>query len=58
MSMNKTPEEKSVDQWAHEAVREFIARQVLVLSNDLRREADRLCAAHLRYERPSRGQRA
>lgn len=47
------PEKKAVDRWAHAAVRQFIARQVLLLSNDLRKEADQLCAAHLRYDQPA-----
>lgn len=34
-------------------VRMLIARAVLALSNELRREADALCVAHLRYDRPA-----
>jgi hypothetical protein len=47
-----SPEKKSIDQRAAQDVRRLIAHSFLTLSNDLRREADALCVAHLQYDRP------
>ena len=51
--MEQTPEREPLEQEARAQVRQFIARQLLLLSNDLRQTADRLCVAHLRYEPPT-----